>query len=86
LRNLILRSRGLPAKVPDEIFFDNIEWNRHLYAWTIPTLHTLLKVNGFICIEQKIISDDLVSKIFPPFGSVIIMKVRKIKASDNTII
>lgn len=72
--------------VQPEIFFDNVEWNRHIYAWTIPTLMALLKINGFEYVEHRIVGDSWWGKIFPGLASVLIFKVRKIKkASDKEI-
>ena len=41
-----------PKALGTEIFYENVEWNRHVHAWTPQTLLTLLSVNGFAYVDH----------------------------------
>jgi SAM-dependent methyltransferase len=75
-----------PPRVPHEIFFAESDWNRHIYAWTVPTLTTICLVNGYDYIEHCLTGDHLLSRILPGIGSIIVLAVRKTKPAPARII
>lgn len=81
LLNLVQKRKPSPA-----IFFEDIEWNRHIYSWTPKTLYTLLKVNGFDYVDHQIHSDSFLGKLFPAMAENMIFLVQKIAKSPETII
>lgn len=76
----------------DSIYFQEHEWNRHIYCWTPSTLYTLLKVNGFEYVTHEYCQDGrgLIEKgflkLFPFFSPTIIMKVKKVSEAPQKII
>lgn len=68
------------------IFFDNVDWNRHIYAWTPKTLNTLLLTNGFEYIDHRFYGRGLVQKMFPEFSAGMIFLLRKIGPSPKNLI
>jgi 2-polyprenyl-3-methyl-5-hydroxy-6-metoxy-1,4-benzoquinol methylase len=82
IRNSVARRLGRGTRMATQIYFANVEWNRHIYAWTPDTLMTLLAVNGFEyvdhCYER---SGNPVERaflrFFPFLGPTQILKVRK---------
>jgi ubiquinone/menaquinone biosynthesis C-methylase UbiE len=82
--NALRRWRGRPARLDVEVLSRNIEWDRHIYAWTPQTLLTLLAVNGFEyvdhCYESR--TPDRFRRWFltvlPFLGPTQILKVRKV--------
>ncbi len=84
------RKKNLPLS--DSVYFQEHEWNRHIYCWTPSTLYTLLKVNGFeyvnhdYCKEGRGIIEKLLLKLFPFLSPTIIIKVRKISTASEKII
>lgn len=74
------------------VYFQEHEWNRHIYCWTPSTLYTLLKVNGFeyidhqYCQDGKGLFEKVVLKVFPFLSPTIILKVKKTsEASANLV-
>ena len=84
------RKKNLPLS--DSVYFQEHEWNRHIYSWTPSTLYTLLKVNGFeyvtheYCREGRGCVENFILKLFPFLSPTIIMKVRKISTASEKII
>lgn len=84
------RKKNLPLS--DSVYFQEHEWNRHIYCWTPSTLYTLLKVNGFeyvshdYCREGRGIIENFILKTFPFLSPTIIIKVRKISPVSENII
>jgi 2-polyprenyl-3-methyl-5-hydroxy-6-metoxy-1,4-benzoquinol methylase len=82
-RNQLRRLFGKPPTLFNQIYFENVEWNRHVYSWTPDTLLTLLQVNGFEYLfhtyeKPRSFLDRLVLSLFPYLGPTQILKVRKI--------
>lgn len=75
-----LRSR---RQLKAAIYFDDVEWNRHIYCWTPSTLLTLLATNGFEYVDHVFSTDargrveSLFLRVFPFLGPTQILKVRK---------
>lgn len=89
--NTLRRLRGQPVRLGKEIFFDNVEWNRHVFSWTPQTLLTLFVVNGFEYVEHRYESgagrlEGLLLKILPFFGATQILKVRKTTAAPAALV
>lgn len=82
--------KNLPLS--DSVYFQEHEWNRHIYCWTPSTLYTLLKINGFeyvnheYCKEGRGSVEKLLLKLFPFLSPTIIIKVRKISAAPEKIV
>jgi ubiquinone/menaquinone biosynthesis C-methylase UbiE len=82
--------KNLP--VSDAIYFEEHEWNRHIYCWTPSTLYTLLKVNGFeyvthnYCQDGKGFFEKCILNIFPFLSPTIIIKVKKIDEAPERLI
>ena len=68
------------------IFFDNVEWNRHIYAWTAETLYTLLLQNGFEYYTHCFYCNSFIQRMLPEMGDGLAFLVRKLKTSPNRII
>jgi ubiquinone/menaquinone biosynthesis C-methylase UbiE len=84
------RRKNLPLS--DSIYFQEHEWNRHIYCWTPSTLYTLLKVNGFdyvthdYCKDGKGFFERLILRIFPFLSPTIIIKVKKISEAPGKLV
>jgi ubiquinone/menaquinone biosynthesis C-methylase UbiE len=78
------RWRGQPPRLSMEVLCKEIEWDRHIYAWTPTTLLTLLATNGFEYVEhcyENRMPDRLrrwVLAVLPFLGPTQILKVRKV--------
>ncbi len=66
-----------------QVFFKEVEWNRHIYNWTMPTMLALLEVSGFKY-ETHVYAHDgqnffgrFILRLFPFLGPTQIIKVRK---------
>ena len=68
------------------IFFENIEWNRHICAWTPITLNTLLISNGFEYVDHSFYCSSLMQRLFPEMGEGLAFLVRKRKAAPTTLV
>lgn len=83
LRNSMFALFGRKRRMATQIYFANVEWNRHIYAWTPDTLLTLLVVNGFEYVDHRYergngwLERALIAP-FPFLGATQILKVRKI--------
>lgn len=77
LRNLARRLAGRDTGPGHEIFYEDVEWNRHLYAWTARTLNTLLASNGFECVEHRFYRHGWIQRLFPEAGDGLAFLVRK---------
>src|SRR5262249_36558120 len=83
LGNAWRRFRGKSTRLSTEIFFQEIEWNRHIFSWTPQTLLTLLVVNGFEYVEHCYENgmpnwlERTFLNAFPFFGPTQILKARK---------
>ena len=92
LGNAWRRLRGKRTRLGTEIFFQEIEWNRHIFSWTPQTLLTLLAVNGFEyvehCYENGVTNwlERLLLNVFPFFGPTQILKARKISDAPMSVV
>lgn len=92
LRNAWRRFRGHKTRLGTEVYFQEIEWNRHIFSWTPQTLLTLLSVNGFEyvehCYETGVTNplERLFLKLFPFFGPTQILKVRKTSVASMALV
>jgi SAM-dependent methyltransferase len=92
LLNSWRRRRGKATRLMPEIFYDSVEWNRHIYAWTPPTLLALLTGNGFEyvdhCFENGLPNplERWMVGIFEFFGPTLIMKVRKVNPAPSGLV
>jgi 2-polyprenyl-3-methyl-5-hydroxy-6-metoxy-1,4-benzoquinol methylase len=92
LRNAWRRFRGGRTRLGTEVYFEEIEWNRHIFSWTPQTLLTLFSVNGFEYVEHCYENGmpnriaRLFLKLFPFLGPTQILKVRKISAAPSALI
>ncbi len=92
LANAWRRFRGRKTRLSTEIFFQEIEWNRHIFSWTPQTLLTLFTVNGFEYVEhcyengmrnwlKRFLLD-----AFPFFGPTQILKLRKTSDASTSLV
>lgn len=90
--NGLRRLRGRPTRLSTEVFFDNVEWNRHIFSWTPQTLLTLFVVNGFEYAEHRYERagsswfERGLLKLLPFLGATQILKVRKVAAAPATLV
>ena len=92
ISNAMRRWRGRPPRLNPEVLCENIEWDRHVYAWTPQTLLTLLAVNGFMyvdhCYESRV--PDRFRRWFltvlPFLGPTQILKVRKAAPASSNLV
>lgn len=76
----------------DAIYFQEHEWNRHVYCWSPSTLYTLLKINGFEYVTHtydqsgKGWFERLMLKMLPFLSSTIIIKVKKVSDASMKIV
>ena len=92
LRNAWRRFRGDRTRLGTEVYFQEIEWNRHIFSWTPQTLLTLFSVNGFEYVEHCYENgmpnpiERLILKLFPFLGPTQILKVRKTSAAPSALV
>jgi len=92
LRNAWWRFRGKRTRLGTEVYFDEVEWNRHIFSWTPQTLLTLFHVNGFEYVEHCYENGRpnpvarLFLKLFPFFGPTQILKVRKVAPAPAKLV
>lgn len=92
LRNAWRRIRGIRTRLGTEVYFQEIEWNRHIFSWTPQTLLTLFVVNGFEyvghCYENGMRNPikRLLFRVFPFLGPTQILKVRKIAVAPARLV
>jgi len=92
IRNAFRRWRGRPTWLDAEVLCEDVEWDRHVYAWTPQTLLTLLEKNGFEyvdhCYENK--TPDRFRRwllaVLPFLGPTQILKVRKGAAAPSDLV
>ncbi len=92
INNAFRRWRGRATRLGVEVLSEDIEWDRHIYAWTPQTLLTLLKKNGFDyvdhCYENR--APDRFRRWFlavlPFLGPTQILKVRKVAAARSDLV
>jgi SAM-dependent methyltransferase len=70
----------------DEVFFKDVEWNRHIYAWTAATLNTLLLSNGFRCVDHKFYCNSMLQRAFPSTGEGLAFLVEKVEPAPSNIL
>jgi ubiquinone/menaquinone biosynthesis C-methylase UbiE len=86
------RWRGQPPQLSMEVLCKEIEWDRHIYAWTPTTLLTLLATNGFEYVEhcyENRMPDRLrrwVLAVLPFLGPTQILKVRKVAPAPARLV
>ena len=85
-RNFYLRFANRSPKVPHEIFFENVEWNRHIYAWSVNTLSTLLLSNGFEYVEHRMVANTWWLKLVPGIASELVFLVKRVASAGKKII
>ncbi len=90
ISNAFRRWGGRPARLDVEVL-SNIEWDRHIYAWTPRTLLTLLAANGFEyvdhCYESRTRSfRRWFLAVLPFLGPTQILKVRKIAPAPPNLV
>jgi 2-polyprenyl-3-methyl-5-hydroxy-6-metoxy-1,4-benzoquinol methylase len=91
LGNVLRRWRGRSPRLGAEVLSD-LEWDRHIYAWTPPTLLTLLVINGFEYVEhcyETRVSDRLrrwFLAALPFLGPTQILKVRKVGPASPALV
>lgn len=78
------------GKMHIRVFFDNVEWNRHLIEFLPASLHTLLSINGFELIEHRFVSAGQKRRmrdlLVPGLAEGQILLVRKIRNADARIV
>jgi 2-polyprenyl-3-methyl-5-hydroxy-6-metoxy-1,4-benzoquinol methylase len=91
LGNLTRRWRGRSPRLTPEVLSD-IEWDRHVYAWTPQTLLALLVSNGFEYVEhcyETGVADRLrrwFLAALPFLGPTLILKVRKVSPAPAALV
>lgn len=74
------------------IYFEEVEWNRHIYCWTPATLLTLLVTNGFEYVTHQYSADAgnvverLALRAMSFLGPTQILKVRKTASAPDRLI
>jgi ubiquinone/menaquinone biosynthesis C-methylase UbiE len=91
IRNRLRALFNAKPRLGTEVYFSEIEWNRHIFAWTPQTLLTLFAVNGFAYVEHRYeyagnIAERLLMKLFPFFGPTQILKVRKVALAPEKLV
>jgi len=88
-KNMIIKRK---RKINTEIFYKNVEWNRHIYSWSINTIMTLLEVNGFRYVNHYYVNEsknkikNIILKALAFFSSVLIIKIKKNKDVKRKLI
>lgn len=86
VKQVFRHALGRKTLVGHAVFFESVEWNRHIYAWTPATLHTLLLSNGFECVEQQFYCNSLFQRLFPGMADGLAFLVRKNGPSPTHIV
>lgn len=82
-RETAARVKRRAPSLDNAVFFEASPWNRHIYAWTPPTLLTLLEVNGFAYAAHEYLSDErgagprLLLRAVPAVAPVLLLEARK---------
>jgi SAM-dependent methyltransferase len=90
--NLFRRWRGRALHLAPEVLNPAITWDRHVVAWTPPTLLALLCANGFGYVEHEYengmpdLFRRLVLMALPFLGPTLIMKVRKVGQASPDLV
>lgn len=66
-----------PTRLGYDVFFENEEWNRHIYSWTPHTLNTLLREAGFHYRYHTITGGGLLSRLVPGLARELIIVSEK---------
>ena len=78
------------SKLGNNIFFNNVEWNRHIIEFLPSSLHTILLLNGFELIQHQFIPTGYRKGIFeyiiPGLSDIQIFIMKKIGDPPTTII
>jgi SAM-dependent methyltransferase len=85
-RNFARRALGRPRGPGHEIFFENVEWNRHICAWTASTLNTLLLSNGYEYVGHEFYCNTTMQRLFPEMGAGLAFLVRKTGPAPTYVI
>lgn len=89
--NMYRRIFDKNTKLASIVFFENVEWNRHIFCWTPSTLLTLLNINGFeyeyhtYGVESNTLLERAILRILPFLGATIILKVRKVSEAPSEL-
>lgn len=86
LKRWIFKLLGKKDELKRAVYFENVEWNRHLYAWTPYTLYTLLALNGFELVIFEFYGHSFFSKLFPDMGHGLLFLVRKVEGAPTKIL
>jgi SAM-dependent methyltransferase len=91
LRNSLYAAIGRKRRMVTQVFYANVEWNRHVYNWTPDTLLTLLVGNGFAYVEHRYERGNgwierAFLRLFPFLGGTQLFKVRKIGAAPKDFV
>jgi 2-polyprenyl-3-methyl-5-hydroxy-6-metoxy-1,4-benzoquinol methylase len=85
-RRLVRRAQGRDTGPGHQLFYDNMDWGRHIYAWTANTLNTLLMCNGFEYVKHRFYCRTAIQRTFPEMGDGLAFLVRKVKPAPTTLV
>lgn len=89
---LVMSVRRRPPALGSLVFFEEWEWNRHIFCWTPATLLTLLQVNGFAyethtyAADPQSLRERAILRIMPFLGTEIVLRVRKVAPAPSRMV
>lgn len=86
VKRRVLSRLGRKNRLGYEVFFENVEWNRHVYAWTSTILNTLLFANGFEYVDHCFYYHSSLERLLPGMESGMIFLARKTRRAPTHII
>ena len=76
--------------IPTEIFFESVDWNRHIIEYLPTSLSTLLHINGFDIVEHRFVPSSMTYRILdyilPGMSAGQIVLAKKLKSSPTTFV
>jgi ubiquinone/menaquinone biosynthesis C-methylase UbiE len=78
------------SKIGNQVFFNNVEWNRHIIEFLPLSLNTILILNGFELIQHRFITEghrrSIIERLIPGLSEVQIFIVKKTGDPPKNII
>lgn len=88
--NLVASALKRPHRLGVRVYFDNVDWNRHLIEFLPSSLNTLLALNGFDLVEHRFLPSRGLSWpvqfLVPGLSHEQIFLARKVRAAGTEII
>jgi SAM-dependent methyltransferase len=85
-RRSLRRRLGKPRRMGNQLFYANMVWAPHVYAWTPVVLNTLFLTNGFEYVEHRFWGHSRWQKLLPDMSDGMAFLVRKVASPPQTMV